>query len=192
MISPLHIYVLFLVPALATPTAGEPSAARELETLWGNLGTSDPVVVHQAISALVAKPADTVPFLRKRLRPVYPPEAARLARLIADLDSEEFQVRKSATQELERLGEPVESTLRKALANKPSAEMRRRIEQVLETHKRERLNPPPDQLRQARAVEVLEQIGNPAARRLLAELSKGAPRATLTLDAQGALDRLAR
>src|SRR5262249_39125996 len=189
---PLHTCVLFLVSALATPAAAEPPAARELETLWGDLGASDPVVAQQAISALVAKPADTVPFLRKRLRPVCRPEPARLARLIADLDRKEFKVRERAPQELARLGEPVESTLRKTLANKPSAEVRRRIEQVLETHKRERLNPPPDQLRQARAVEVLEQIGNPAARRLLAGLSQGAPRATLTLDAQGALDRLAR
>jgi HEAT repeat protein len=181
---------LIALVAVTGPRAGTTSG--DLESLWSELGTDDPVKARQAIGAFVSKADQAVPFLQKRLRPVPRPEPSRLARLIAGLDSKEFKVRESATQELQRLGEPAESALRKALANRPSPEMRRRIEQILETHKRERLHPPSEQLRQARAVEVLEQIGNPAARKLLEALSRGAPKATLTRDAEGALERLAK
>jgi hypothetical protein len=47
-------------------------------------------------------------------------------------------------------------------------------------------------LQQARAVEVLERIGNPEARRLLEMLAGGDDRAPLTLDARAALRRLPR
>jgi hypothetical protein len=82
--------------------------------------------------------------------------------------------------------------LRKVLADRPSSEMRRRIEHILEVHKKQRLHPPPDQQRLTRAVEVLEQIGNPAAWKVLANLTQGAPEAILTRDAKGALDRLSQ
>jgi hypothetical protein len=41
-------------------------------------------------------------------------------------------------------------------------------------------------------VEVLERIGDGAARRLLAELAAGMPGAARTLDAAGAVARLSR
>ena len=46
-------------------------------------------------------------------------------------------------------------------------------------------------LRQSRAVEVLERIGTPEARRLLDKLAGGAPGALTTASARAALDRLA-
>jgi hypothetical protein len=82
--------------------------------------------------------------------------------------------------------------LRNALAGQLSLESRRRIERVLETHQTQRLHPSPGQRQLVRAIEVLEQVGTPEARRLLAGLAQGAPAATLTRDAQGALDRLAK
>jgi hypothetical protein len=45
-------------------------------------------------------------------------------------------------------------------------------------------------LRQTRAVEVLERIGDRAATALLAGLARGASRAPLTRDAQASLGRL--
>jgi hypothetical protein len=183
---------LFLALIVTGPTAGgaEPPAPEGLETLWADLGTDDPVKAQQAIAALVAQAAQTVPFLKERLQPVPRPDPTRLTRLIADLDNARFAARESATRELKRLGELAEPALRKALAERPSPEARRRMEQVLETHKGRRFKPPPGQRRQARAVEVLELIGDPSARRLLEALAGGAPAAPLTRDARGALERL--
>lgn len=172
--------------------AAEPQPPPEMNSLWAALGTDDPVKAHQAMTALLAKAAQTLPFLEKRLRPVLGADPRRLARLIEDLDSSQFPVRQSATRELERLGEPAGPSLRKALAGRPSPELRRRVEQVLETHRTQRLHPSSGQRQLARAIEVLERVGSPEARRLLGSLAQGAPEATLTRDAQGALDRLAK
>lgn len=184
--------VTILVAGLAGSgvRADDTRASKELGTLWTDLGTADPVLADRTIAALVAKPAQTVPFLKERLQPVPRPDPRRLARLMANLDNDRFSVRENATEELERLGEVAEVALRQALAGKPAPEARRRIDRVLETNKRHRLHPPPDQLRLARAVEVLEQIGDPAARQLLATLARGAPAAPVTRDAEGALHRL--
>jgi WD40 repeat protein len=58
-------------------------------------------------------------------------DSARLARLIADLDSAEFTKREEATRELERLGEAAEAALQAALRGQPSPEVRKRAEAVL-------------------------------------------------------------
>jgi hypothetical protein len=47
-------------------------------------------------------------------------------------------------------------------------------------------------LRQARAIEVLEHIAIPGARRLLQKLAGGAPDAHLTRQAKAALERLSQ
>src|SRR5205085_415794 len=144
----------------------------------------------QAITALASRPAQTIPWLRKRLRPVPRADAHRVARWIADLDSNRFAVRRRAARELEHLAEQAEPALRQALAGRPSPEVRRGIMSILAQLRNDRLDPPPDRLRTARAVEVLEQIGSAEARQFLSALAGGAPGVALTLDARGALERL--
>ena len=113
----------------------------------------------------------------------------RAVGLGADLDSERFEVRSQAGRELERLGEGVVPALRKSLDNKPSPEMRRRAEVLIE---RLASSAPSGQRLQAlRSIEVLEWIGTPQARVLLDELAKGLPEARQTRDAKAALERLA-
>ena len=109
--------------------------------------------------------------------------------MIADLDDERFAVREKATTELEKLGKEIEPALHKALQGKPSLEVRRRIDRLLE--KLESAAPSPEQLRLLRALEVLEHIGTPEARELLRTLAKGASGARLTQEAKASLDRLA-
>jgi hypothetical protein len=172
--------------------ADEPRAARELESLWADLGTDDPVKADRTIAALVAQPAQTVAFLKRRLQPAPAPGRCQLARLLADLDSERFEERQKATQELERFAEAVEPALRQALQDQPSLEAGRRIQRLLEQVRTERLQPSPDRRRAVRAVEVLEQIGDPQARQTLATLAGGAAVAQLTTEAKTALERLAQ
>lgn len=64
--------------------------------------------------------------------PEKPADAKQLERWLTDLDSAEFIVREGAAKELEKLGNAAGPALQKALAGKPSAETRRRIELLLQ------------------------------------------------------------
>jgi hypothetical protein len=92
------------------------------------------------------------------------------------------------TRDLEALKDEARPALRRALADNPSAEVRKRLEELLS---RPALLPPGEALRRVRAVEVLERLGTPEARRLLGALAGGEPEARLTREAQAALRRLA-
>jgi RNA polymerase sigma factor (sigma-70 family) len=162
---------------------------RPIERLWSDLNDADAAVAYAASCALAATPADAVGFLTPRLAAVVAPDPQRTARLIADLDSDNYGVRSRAARELERLGEGAVPALRQALGGKPSAELRRRAEQLLD----ELASPNPygERLRALRAIEVLEAIGSSEARSALARLAKGLPEARQTREARAALDRLA-
>jgi RNA polymerase sigma factor (sigma-70 family) len=159
--------------------------AKELRQRWDDLAGADAERAFRALGDLVAIPEQGLPLLRANLQPA---KAVNLGRLLAGLDRDQFDEREKATHELEELGEQAASTLRKALEDRPSPELRRRAEALLE-----KLNgpvPPGERLRGVRAVEVLEHIGTPEARKLLADLSDGAAGARLTEDAKAALARL--
>ena len=102
----------------------------------------------------------------------------KAARLIAD------------ARALEEADEQAEAELRKALAGTPSAEVRQRCDHLLGRLKPDA--PSPERLRQERAMELLEGVATPEAKRLLEELAKGAPQARITAEAKAALGRLAR
>src|SRR5207244_4294750 len=127
-------------------------SAEEIEARWDDLGRQDGPKARQAVWDLVAAGGQVVPFLKERLRPVAPADPARVARLIADLDSDRFADREDAAGQLEQLAELAEPALRKALKGEPSPEVRRRAEQLLQ-----KLGSPllsGERLRQARALEV--------------------------------------
>jgi RNA polymerase sigma factor (sigma-70 family) len=161
--------------------------ARQREALWADLAGDDAARAYRAIHELAAAPGQAVPFLKARLRPAAGGEPKQIAALLADLDSDDFSVREKASAGLEELGEAAESALRQALEGSPSAEVRRRVEVLLRKLRKE--SPGPGRLRELRALEVLEQVGGPEARQVLAALARGAPEARLTRDAKAALDR---
>jgi hypothetical protein len=97
-------------------------------------------------------------------------------------------VRKRAADNLKKMGRLAGPALRKALESSPSAEQRRRIEQLLEALD---VFQAQDTIA-SRAVEVLEWVGTLEARRLLEEFAGGAPGAYLTEEAAGACRRLRR
>ncbi len=159
----------------------------ELEDLWNRLGGDGPDVL-LAIQHMVRAPAQAVPLLQTRVRPI---DAGRVARLLKDLDSDEFDKRESASDELATLGAPAERTVREALkATKVSAEMRRRLRELLA--KLAAGEPAPEALRAVRAVEVLEMIGTAEARKVVAALAAGASGFEVTIQAKAALERMAK
>ena len=158
----------------------------QLESLWADLGGEDAIKAYHAIRTLAAAPKSSVAFLKRHLKPVAPVDAKQIARLLADLDSEQFAVREKAMQQLEKLGDRAATELRKALAGNPPLEVRRRIEQLLEKQNG------PEHIRMVRALETLERIGTAEARRLCAALAQGVGDAPLTREARATLKRLSK
>jgi WD40 repeat protein len=169
----------------AARASAAPLRRGEAEVLSRRLRHPHALEAYRAAWKLRAAPEVALPLLRKHLVRVRPVAARRLAGLLARLDDDDFDVREAASEELTRLGELVEPELRAALARKPSPEAARRLRRVLAGLKRSDLPP-----RAERALAVLEQMGTPAARRLLTHLAAGAAGAPLTRRAKECLLRL--
>jgi hypothetical protein len=159
-----------------------------LKELWSDLASADAARAYRAMWALVQSPQQAVAFLNQYLRPIPRPAPQQVEQLIVDLDSSIFSVRESATDNLKRLGELVEPSLRQTLTERPSAEVRCRARQLLE----ELQNWSPQQLQMLRAIEALEFIGTIDACHTLESLAKGAPEARLTKEARASVERLTR
>src|SRR5205823_5500767 len=143
----------------------------QLEELWTALGDTDAGKGYQALCTLRARTAQAVALLQVCLLPALNPDAPELPRLLADLDDGRFAVRQSAEQALAKLGTKAEAGLRLALGRNPPLHVRKSLEGLLD-----KLDGPvtdPERLRELRAIEVLEHIGSPAARRVLERLAQG-------------------
>lgn len=160
--------------------------AEKTEQAWRDLAAADAAKGHRAIWTLATNPDRALPLLRQRLQAVPQLEQRRIARLITDLDSDTFAVRDKATRELRQLGKLAEAELRQAIRGRPSLELRRRAQVLLQE-----LNAPPsgDSLRALRAVAVLEYMSDPQSLELLHTLAAGAPAAALSREAKAALRR---
>jgi hypothetical protein len=162
---------------------------KELQEQWAMLAGPDASKAHKAIWTLIAAPTKSVPFLKGRLHPAAKIDRAQIQRFIDDLDNERFETRAAATKELGARRLDAEGYFRQALENKPSPEVRRRLEALLAA-------PFPDQpsevLANLRAVEALEYIGSKEAVQVLDTLANGDPEAWLTKEAKAALERLKR
>jgi hypothetical protein len=126
-------------------------------------------------------------MLRRRLQPTKAIPQAELDRLIAALDDDRFAARERASKRLAALGPVAEKALLATQEKNCSAEMRQRGGDLLAKLER---GLPPEQVRELRAVEVLEAVGTPEAVALLQKLAGGAPGWPLTDDARAAVERL--
>jgi hypothetical protein len=165
----------------------KPLTSHELDACWIDLANEDAAKAYDALWRLAAVPEQAVPFLRQHMPPVPRPDAKALARWIADLDSEDFMVRQKATDELSKLGDAITPALREALQGKPSLEMRRRIQQLLDQSR----DWTSERSRAHRAIQALEHIASPAAREVLQVLAEGAPESFRTVQAKASLQRMA-
>jgi WD40 repeat protein len=156
--------------------AGSPLApaltAAELNDMWIGLAAQSPSGVGgRAVRRLAASPASSIPFLKRRLAEAPGP---RVKRLLADLDSRRFAVRREAARELAELGCAILPALRKILASRPSLEMRRRLEELLgglPASPGLRFEDTPEGRRLRRTVAVLVRVGTPEALAVLQELT---------------------
>jgi RNA polymerase sigma factor (sigma-70 family) len=172
-----------------TPAAAELDQ-QQLEAHWAELAGDDAARAWQAHCRMRSAALLALPFLRGQLKPDPAVEPARIKQWIAELQSEQFQARQQAAEALVKLGDLAEPYLHAALAEKPALDTRLRIEQVLDQLPGQPLSA--ETLRGVRAVEILEAVGTSEAQETLKKLRQGAKGARLTLEAQRALERLAR
>lgn len=184
-----------LIAQAAAQSPGEFDAgkAAELATIWNDLAQTDEAATKRAyrhIQHLIQYPQETVAFLRDRLKPaVAGPHDQHIKGWIGNLDSRDFACREKAARELEKLGPLIEPWLEDKLQERPSLELRMRLERLLERLGGAELTP--EDLRASRAMEALVGIGTRDARTVLEILAKGAPGARLTRQAKAAIQRLA-
>jgi WD40 repeat protein len=156
--------------------------------LWDRLADDDGEKAADALSDLIEQPQLALPLLRDKLRPVPPIDKQRIAKLIANLEDDSFDVRKKANEVLEKQAELAEPALQARLANNPSLEVKQRIDRLLE-----KIQGPvlvADQARALRALEALETIGTGEAVDLLDKMAKGTPESRVTQAARERLERL--
>jgi WD40 repeat protein len=156
----------------------------ELEKHWKALAGEDPAAAGVAEQALARAAAQALPRLRDRVRPA---AEKQVAKLIKDLDDDDFPTRAAAQKELARLGKAVEPALREALKGQPSAEVRQQVRALLDKLS---AASDPDWTQTLRAVEVLEMIGGDEAEQALREAAKGPDGLELTARARAALERM--
>jgi WD40 repeat protein len=182
---PENNLLIWEVPKLQPPDKTTAPTENERDAWWTALG-GDAKDAYKIIEQMIDVPEAAVELLKKRVRPVELCDAKAAAKWIAKLDSDSFDERKQAHDALQEMGEGAAHLLKKALDDKPSLEMQKRLEELLskceETTTRSR--------QQFRAVATLEWIGTPVACELLRALAAGAPAARVTNDARAALKRL--
>jgi WD domain, G-beta repeat len=168
---------------------GAELSAKDVQALWNDLAGDDAARAYRSMDSLAAASRQTVPLLQQRLPKSPPaPEQQHLARLIADLDSDQFPVRQKATEELEELGVAAVPALLKALDGNPALGVRRRLEQLIESESAVTA----EELRWLRTIQVLELLDRAESQSLLESLAREGTSTRMRQGAAAALERLAR
>jgi hypothetical protein len=156
--------------------------------LWEDLGDHDAARAGQAMAELLGSPRQAVPYLYEKLKALPRVAAGQIPKLIADLDDSCYRVRREATLALANLGEQAGPALRQAIAERPaSVEVYKRLEQLVARLENRELAP--DDLRQLRALEVLERLRTRDARQALQNLARDLADSIFAPAARAALKR---
>jgi RNA polymerase sigma factor (sigma-70 family) len=159
-----------------------------LESAWNDLAKREATESFNSEGRFLAAPEGTVTLFAEKIKPVEALDPMRIQRLLTDLGSDEFAVREAASKALAGLDEQVTPYLEATLKSTESAEVRVRVTRILEQKRTAAF--PSEQIRQIRAVMVLERIGDGEAKCLLKRWAGGPVGARLTMEAAAALKRL--
>jgi RNA polymerase sigma factor (sigma-70 family) len=157
---------------------------KALAHLWDDLSADAPRA-YAAVCQGAAAGNAAVAVLEGKVKPIASVDREKFNDWARQLDSEKFTDRERASQALADLGLAAEPLLRQTASRTTSAEVRTRVKRLLSLLET-------DGRRSSHAIEILEMIGSPRTRRLLAQLAKGSADASLTQEAAAALKRLER
>jgi WD40 repeat protein len=164
-----------------------PLAAKELTDLWKELAQMPAEPAFAALAKLAGDPKAAVALVREQLQPGTGIDEGTLDRLVRELGDPRFKIRQQAALALDRFGALAVPGIKKRLARAGSLELQRRLTVFLSKYDR---GPTPEEMRDVRAVQLLEELATPEARALLGDLARGHPDARRTREAARALARL--
>jgi WD40 repeat protein len=176
------------VPGAAAEDAG--ASPPDARTAWLRLAEPDVLVSWPLQRALAAAGDRGVAILRD---PFLRRWELEVNRLVDDLGHEQFEVREAATRRLLEFSSEVRPLLETKRARVADPEVQTRLDHVMGSM---RGGAPPagvpqgDVLRRLRVVRILERIGTPAAREVLAAAAAGDPVAAEVRAAKAAIARL--
>ena len=168
--------------------APSPIKVNDPAALWPRLADLDAASAHVAQWKLAASPEAAVKLCKENLGAAAGPPPKEVRKKIDELDSTIFALRQKAQDDLIRWGEAVRPELEKA-AQRPtiSGEAKLRIDAILKRLDESILTG--EQLRDLRAVELLERLQTPEAIALLERYAKGDAATSLARQAQDVLNR---
>ncbi len=152
------------------------------------LGSAEPVIAQRGMEYLYRRPAEVAKQCGDRITIPASTPAAKITKLVADLDDEDFPVRQAAVKELEAIGGEAAAQLRSVAEKSSNAEARKLATGLLV--RIETIPPNAEELRALRAVEVLEHIATADARTVLTKWAGGPAGTKLTAEAAAAVARL--
>ena len=159
-----------------------------LDAAWTDLANHESAEAFKAEGCFLAAAPDAIKFLAEKIKPEEPLDKKRVQQLLADLDSDQFAERDAASKALGALGLQVKPYLEEAIKTVKSGEVQDRAKKILEGLQAARATS--QQLREMRAVLVLELIGDRESKDLLSKWASGPAAALLTEEATAALKRL--
>lgn len=157
--------------AVAPAEAPDESDAPDFRHAWSSAQWSELSSAQRQglLDRLAAGGDQTVRFLRERL--LVKVDAGQVAGLIGRLDHRDFRAREQATRQLVKMGRGVQPIVQRHLARAGNAEVRARLQAVLD--ELDSYRPAPEQwARMDVAVATLVRIGSEPARKLLADLAE--------------------
>ncbi len=166
----------------------------EADKFWDALGTEKaPGEDRTNLYRLAQRPEAAMRILNaKFVAPAPKPLDVDLPTLIRKLDAPAFYDRQAAVKKLKELGPRAAAALQDGIRTTESVEVRARCEELLDQMKAgPKTYPNGPDLRAARAIEILERIGSPDAKRLLTGWANQTANVRIANDAALALVRIA-
>jgi hypothetical protein len=139
-----------------------------------------------AMGQMIANADRAIALCRAKIKPAAKPDEKKVRQLLRDLGDSAYTVREKAEKELNSLGDLVESMLRSELAATSSAETAARLKRLLLAL----ASPSPQRMAAFRAMEAVERIGTPQARKLMEEWASDDPENSFTREAKKSLERM--
>lgn len=170
------------------PTSPLDVSKEDVASAWESLSSPSRGEQFRSVHLMLSSPKHSLALIAERLTPIKAVDSGSVNKLLMMLNSDSFTTRQAAIRELERLGDAVKEALEAELRNEPSEDAKRHLETLLA--RIAKLPDTPSYVQMARAIEVLERLGNKDAVDLLRSLAKGCPHAQQTRLAQEALKRL--
>jgi hypothetical protein len=161
-----------------------------LDEAFRLLASTDAGQAQRGMEFLYRKPGEAIKLCSERISVPAATPVEKIAKLIANLDSEDFPERESAIKDLEAIGGEAIDALRNVAMKSNNPEARKLAGEVIGRYESAALKA--DDLRMLRIVELLENIGTPDAKGLLVRWADGPNGHRLTKEAGAALTRMKR